>query len=914
MTSMRRRFRGLFGLDPVHDVEAEMSFHLDMRIRELIERGESPERARALALQRFGDYDASRRACVDIDTRRRRSLLRQELISDRIQDVRYAIRMFRRSPGFTAVAVLTLALGIGSNAAVFSMFDRVLLQPLRVVEPDRLVNLAAPGPKPGPKYCGGVMGDCDGTFSYPMFRDLEQAQHDFVGLAAHRDFEATLGHLGQAVTGAGLFVSGQYFSTLGVRPVFGRLLGPDDDRTVGAADVAVLSYRFWRNRTGARAEAVGTTISVNGTPMTIVGVAEPGFEGTTRGFSADVFVPVTMRWRLQPWPSGAPDNRRAYWLYLFARLKPGVTLEQARVSLDPTYRAIINGVEAPLQEGLTDQTMRQFKTRTLRIEPGSRGQSGLLTDVRPAFILVLAVTGLMLIITCLNVANLLLTHTAPRAKEVATRLSLGATRARLVAQLLTECLVLAIAGACVSFAVTRATLWLLRPLLPPELPLHFDLDTTFVAATAMLALAVTLAIGLLPALHAVRHSVVSALKNHADQRGGGRTAARFRTTLATIQVGVSMVLVVLALLFTRSLANITRVDPVVQPDGLVMFSVAPQRSGYTPARAATLFQQLREELAALPGVSAVSSSTTPLLADNERVTSVFVERVDATPATDNSSRYDEVGDGYFRTLGIPLMAGREFTASDSVNAPNVAIVNEQFVRKFGLERAAVGRRMSVETPTLDTEIVGVVKNFPHSSFRDAAAPMYFVPFRQGTKRPGFMIFFVRTSLGTDQLMGDIRSAVFRLDRNLPIETARTMHDTIRGATGRERLMGVMIGAFAVLALLVAAVGLYGVLAYTVSQRTAEIGLRMALGATRTTVRWMVLRHMTVISVGGGALGMTAALVLGQAAQTMLFGLKAHDPSVLAAATLVLLAVATLAAVIPADRAARIDPNRALKYE
>ena len=388
MSTRWRRFRGLFGLDPRRDVEDELSFHLEMRIRELVDRGESPKRARELALRRFGNLEDSRKECVAINKRRRRRMMRADFISDRGQDIRYALRMFRRSPGFTTVAVLTLALGIGANVAVFSVFNRLILEPLPVSEPNKLVNLVSPGPRSGPTSCGS-MGGCEAVFSYPMFRDLERIQTVFTGLAAHRDFGVNLNYRGQTTTSSGLFVSGSYFPVLGLRPALGRLLGWTDDRTVGESEVVVLSYAYWLNRLGGRHDIVGETIMVNGQPMTIVGVAPKDFEGTTLGLRPDVFMPITMRWRLAPEPRSPPENRRGYWVYLFARLKPDVALEQARTAIDTPYRAILNDVEVPLQEGMSDPMIAQFKARGLRLERGSRGQSSFAADARAPLTLLL---------------------------------------------------------------------------------------------------------------------------------------------------------------------------------------------------------------------------------------------------------------------------------------------------------------------------------------------------------------------------------------------------------------------------------------------------------------------------------------------------------------------------------------------
>jgi predicted permease len=909
-----RRFRGLFGPDPRRDVEDELSFHLEMRIRELLERGESPARARELALRRFGNIEDSQRECVAINERLRRRVLRTEFIDERRQDIRFALRTFSRAPGFTAVAVLTLALGIGANTAIFSLFNQLLLRPLPVSEPQELVNLVSPGPRSGPTSCGGI-GKCEAVFSYPMFRDLERIQTVFTGIAAHRNIGVNLAYRGQTTTSEALLVSGNYFPVLRLQPALGRLLGPYDDRIVGDSEAVVLSHAYWQSQFGGRTDVLNEPLVVNGQPMTILGVAPEGFNGTTVGLRPDVFLPITMRWRLAPDPRSPPENRRAYWIYLFARLKPGVTVEQARSALDTPYRAIINDVEVPLQEGMSDQMMAQFRARGIGLEPGSRGQSTFAEDGWVPLTLLLAVTALVLLIACSNVANLLLARTATRAKEVATRLSIGATRGRIVAQLLTESCVLALVAATASLLVARWTMVLFRTTLPDgALYIPAQLDAFTLIVTGALALFASVAVGLFPALRATRPELLPVLKGQSGQPSGDRGLARSRMSLAIVQVTLSVVLVVLAGLFTKSLANITRVDPGLNADGLVTFALSPGRNGYTPQRSAVLFARLEEEIAALPGVTAVTTSTTrTLLSGDYRTTEAFVEGFDVRPEADHGTQYDEIGPGYFRTLGVPLIAGREFTSADSENAPKVAIVNEAFARKFGLGGEAVGKRTSRGTPELDVQIVGLVRDFKHTNLRDAA-PMYFVPHRQGTRRPGVVTFYVRTPASPEGIVSAIRGAVRRLDANLPVEELRTLEDAMRGATMRERLMSVMTGAFAILATLVAAIGLYGMFAYAVAQRTPEIGLRMALGATRAGVRWMILRQVLVVMIVGGAIGLASAMLLGRAAQGLLFDLQFHDPVVLAGSIVTLMLVALAAGLVPADRAARIDPMSALKYE
>jgi len=882
----------------------EIRFHHDRLIEDYVARGVDRQEAERRVFLEFGNAGAIEEAVRDVRGRR---------FDDFRTDVRYALRTLRRHPGFAAIAVLTLALGVGANAAVVSIVYGILLKPLAVPEPHQLVNIVSPGPRSGSVDCGTI-GRCEAVFSYPMFRDLERVQTAFTGIAAHSGFDVNLTYRGEATRNRGLLVSGSYFPVLGQRPALGRLLGPVDDQAVGAAQVVVLGHAFWKRRFG-RIDVVGDTITVNGQPMTVVGVVSEEFEGTTVGLKPDVFIPITMRWRLANASAmPPPDQRRAYWLFLFARLKPGLSIEQARTALDTPYRAIINEFEVPLQEGMSDQLLAQFRAKAIRLDPGSRGQSTFIVEARVPLTLLAAFTTLVLVVASMNVANLVLARVASRSKELATRLSIGATRGRLMAHLMAESSVLAVITALVSLLVAQWTLDLFRGLLPdPELLPNVETPIPFVAGAV--GVAASLAVGLFPAFQATRADVLSAVRGQPGVAAGTRRLSRLRRTLATAQVALSMVLVILAGLFTKSLANVMGGDPGLKTDGVLMFGLVPARNGYTEPRSAALFDRLETEIAGLPGVSGVSSSTTPILSGQHRVTQGFVEGFDAGLDADRDTQYDEIGSGYFRTLGIQVIAGREFTAADSERAPKVAIVNERFARKFGLGSKAIGKRMSPRTPVLDVEIVGVVKDFKQTNVRDAVAPMYFVPHRQGTRRPGQMVFYVRSSpdaLGS--MVAGIRRVVRGIDPNLPIEELRTVNETIRGMTTGERVMSVMTTAFALLALVVAAIGLYGTLAHMVAQRTPEIGVRMTLGATRREVRWMVFRQMAAITVTGGAIGLSVALMVGRLAQQILFGLQFHDALVIFSSLTVLAGVALVAGVVPAHRAACVDPMRALKFD
>jgi len=832
-------------------------------------------------------------------------------------NLKLALRTLFKTPFVTTVAILSLALGIGANAAIFSMFNQMLLRPLPVPQPERLVNLRAPGPKPGSQSCSQA-GDCDAVFSYAMFRDLEREQSVFTTIAAHRNFGANLVSSGQTMTGEGLLVSGSYFPVLELKPAIGRLLGPDDDRAVDESHVVVLSHSYWRTRFGSDPAVLNTTMIVNGQTMTIVGVAPRGFEGTTLGVSPQVFVPITMRNYMEPGFRFGWTNRQSYWLYLFARLRPGISIDRARASLDTQYRAIVNSVEAPLQKNMSPQTMAKFKAKSIGVEPGPRGQSTADAEARTPLTLLLGVTALVLLIACANIANLLLARSAARAGEMAIRLSIGAGRGQLIAQLLTESCLLACFGGLASIYVARVTLDLIASLLPSDGPvsLTFAIDSTTLLFAGALTVGTGFLFGLFPALHSTRPDLVTTLKGQAGQPSGARAAARFRASLATAQIGLSMFLLVGAGLFTKSLMNVSRVDLGMKADNVVTFTLSPALNGYKADASRALFERLENDLSGVPGVTGVTTAFIPLLAGSNWGSNVTVEGFPSGPDTDTNARYNEVGPGYFRTLGVPLFAGREFTAADALGAPKVAIVNEAFAKKFNLGHDAVGKHISDSVgpkAKLDTEIVGLVQNAKYSSVKVPVPPLFFRPYRQDATI-GFNSFYVRTGLEPHQLFATIRQVVAKADPNLPIENLRTLPEQVRQNVFLDRLITTLSAAFAALATLLAAIGLYGVLAYTVTQRTREIGLRMALGAQPSRVRRMILAQVGRMTLIGGVVGLLGALWLGRVAESLLYQLTGSDPVVLVVSAIVLSMVAFGAGLIPAERASRVDPMHALRYE
>ena len=906
------------------EADEEIRLHLQLRAEQLASQGLTPEAARVEAERRFGPLEEARAQLHTSATRREDQMRIREWVDSAWYGLRIALRAMRRAPGFVVTAVTCIALGVGANAAAFSLLDELILRPLPVPAPERLVNFAAPGPQGGNDQCN-LAGACDEVFSYPMFRDLERAQSVFTGIAGHRLFIANVAADGRASDGEGVFVSGSYFPVLGLRPAVGRLLSPADDQSVGGHPVAVLSHAYWTAHHGADPAVVGRQIAVNGRSLTIVGVAPRGFEGTSIGARPRLFVPITMSADVDPLfgPRSELTDRRRYWVYLFARLKPGVSITQARAAMQAVYRPILADVDAPLHADMSPGTLARFKAREVSVEDGRRGQSTLRGTTRQPLAFLFGITGLVVLIACANIANLLLARGAGRATEIAVRMSLGASRRQLVAQLLTESCLLAVLGGAASLLVAHGTLRLIASFIPPALigggtVLSLEVSPPVLAFAAAVSLGTGLVFGLFPALHGTRPDLIAAIRSGAGQIAGGhRTAARFRTSLVTAQIALSMALLASAGLFIKSLRNVGRVDLGMDLEPVVAFALLPELSGYDRARSHALFVRVEDEVAALPGITGVSLSAVPLLTGSNNGGNVRVEGFARGPDTDANTRLNMVGPAFFRTLGIPLLAGREFTSADRIGSPKVAIVNEAFARKFGLGRDVVGKRMARdgESPanSLDMEIVGLVRDASYSSVKGEAPSILFTPYRQDSSITA-AAFYARTSGAPAQALRAVPAAIARLDRNLPVAMLKTMPQQVREDVYLDRLIGTLSAGFALLATLLAAVGLYGVLAYTVAQRTKEIGVRMALGADGARIRGMVLRQVGRMVLVGGAIGVAAALGLGRAAQSLLYGLQGNDPAVVATAAAVLAVVALGAGYVPAWRASRVSPAGALRRE
>jgi predicted permease len=836
------------------------------------------------------------------------------------QDLRYALRALARAPGFTLVVVATLALGIGANTAIFSLMDQVLLRRLPVHAPEQLVQLDGPG-----TFSGRSMNDR--TFSYPTYVDLRDDNPAFQDVVARAPFTAALGHRGQSERVSVELVSGNTFAMLGTRPALGRALTPEDDRVPGGHPLAMLGYDFWQRRFAGDPGVLGQTVTINATPMTIVGVAPPGFAGVVASTSPDLFVPLMMKAQVTPTWNDL-DNRRSRWVSVVGRLEPGLSLEQAKAALDVRYRQILqHELEAvPEFAAQSARFKERYAAKTLTLHPAGRGLSEVRSDLTLPLAALMTMVGLVLLIACANVANLLLARAAARQKEIGLRVALGASRGRLVLQMLTESLVLAVLGGVTGLVLSGWVASALVAALPFEelaRTLHTTPDVRVVAFTLTVSLLTAVLFGMAPALQGTRLDVNRTLRQEAGSLSGGAGHARARKLLVVAQVALSMLLVAGAGLFARSLYNLRHLDPGFDTERLVTFAANAALAGYDQPRVKRFYTDLEAELRRVPGVGAVGFAAEPLLADSVSSRTVQVQGYTTKPDEDMNPQTNEVNAGYFAAMGLPLVAGREFTERDADGAPPVAVVNETFARYyFGGAGQAVGRRFGfrVLNDPGAIEIVGVVKDALYDDMRQGATaenatPRFvYTPYAQ-SRELGELTGYVRVGRELGSEAGEaIRQAVRRVDAAVPIHQVRTMDEQLDRALFTERMLALLSAAFGVLATLLAAIGLYGVMAYTVARRTREIGIRIALGAERRQVLGLVLREVALLTALGIGLGVPGALGLSQLVKAQLYGLSPTDPWSMAAAAAILAAVGLAAGYAPARRAARTQPLIALRSE
>ncbi len=831
-----------------------------------------------------------------------------------ISDLRYSLRTLCRSPLFASVAVFSLALGIGANTAIFTLIDQIVLRRLPVKDPESLVMLYQQG-----AHNGSNMGIR--MHSYPIYQDYQKKAAPLSEVICRRLVSASVSIDSQTERVDAEIVSGNYFTMLGVKAAVGRVFSSDeDDRVYMGHPVVVLSYPYWSTRFSRDPRVIGKKILVNNYPMTIVGVSAAGFAGLDPTQSPQIRVPVLMKPVMVPqWSWINMDDRRVRWVQVFARLKPGYTPESAQAPLQGLFHQIREyEMTLPAASKWSAYSRQQFLLGTLHVEKADTGFSGLRNEFSKALMVLMAMVGLVLLIACANVANLLIARAFARQKEISVRLSLGASRRRLVQQLLVESVVLSLAGGAagvsLAFALTRGLLALVPVEVNPLL-IRPEPDGRVLLFTLGVSVLTGLVFGLLPALRASRSDLWTALKDTAGSiAGSGSGSLILRKGLIAAQVALSFLLLFGAGLFVRSLQNLKTTNSGFRDmNNLVTFQLSPALNGYDAPRVVHFYQELLENIRALPGFKSAGLASVPLLHGWEWDSRMSVEGHEAKDGEDMQAFMNSISPGYFQTMGIPVLEGRDFDERDIKDNSKVVIVNQRFTRHFFGNRSAVGRHLGWgggPDTKLDLEIVGVVADSLNEGPREGVRRQAFVP-NWGN---GSVAFYVRSAMASDLAFKALRNEVKKLDASLPIYELKTLEGQLDETLLTERLIALLSAGFGLLATALAAIGLYGIMAFVVARRTKELGVRLALGAQRSTVIWLVMKEVLLLLVIGLAAGVPSGLTLGRLVASQLYGIQSNDPSIAGTTIAVLGLVGAAAGMIPAHRASRIDPILALRFE
>jgi predicted permease len=909
-----RRLRGwlmwLFGLFDrgrrEREFAEELESHLALHIEDNIRAGMSPEEARRQAQIKLGGVTQAQEL-----HREQRGLPMLETL---IQDLRFGLRMLRKNPGFTLVAALSLALGIGANTAIFSLLDAVLLKSLPVAEPDKLM-LFGNGVETGLNT--GFPNKSWDLFSYPFYQDARRRQEVFTEVAAILNTPRSpygvvniRGASGEAEKLNLQLVSGTYFSVLGVQASLGRTFTEADDQQAGGQPVAVVSYDWWQRRLGADPAVVGATISARQTVYTIIGVAPKEFFGTTVGQSPDLWAPLALEEQSPSSLWSGVHKQDAQSLYLIARLKNGVSAEQASAAVNLLFKQYLQEMAGAQP---SPERLQTIQRASIELTPVGRGLSILRREFSLSLRILMAVVGLVLLIACANVANLSLARAAARSSEFAVRLAVGAGRTRLIRQLLTESLLIAslggIAGVLLAWRLSRLLLHMASAR-AEALPLNVTPNARILGFTLLASLLSTVIFGVAPALRAARVEPNAALKGG---KGATQTTSRspLGKALVVAQVALSLVLLVGAGLFVRTLINLQNQSAGFKQENVMLFQLYTFMLGYEYAQYAPLMREIEERVKAVPGVQAASFST--FVFNQDQWTSrVFTDEPEQ-PEGQRSVRQSLVGVDYFKTMGISLIAGRTFSPHDTADSPKVAVISESMAARFFPNGSPLGKRFGVsERPEKKFEIVGVVKDAKYGVMAEQMRLMAYYPHAQIPQPLGN--FVVRFSGAPESIVPQVRQAIKQVNSALPVDEVVGLSEFIGRSLTQQRLVAQIASFFGLLALLLACVGLYGVLSYAVARRTNEIGIRVALGAQRRDVLWLVLREALKLALIGVVIGLGASLAVTQTASSLLFGLRSNDPLTLGMATLLLLTVASLAGYLPARRAARVDSLTALREE
>jgi putative ABC transport system permease protein len=838
------------------------------------------------------------------------------LTSTVLQDLRFSLRQVRRSPGFMLTAVITLALGVGANTAIFSLLDQALLRSLPVRAPEQLVVLSGTG-----KAWNGHTSDHGGgpeqSFSYPMYRDLrDKGTAVFEGLIATAPAAVGITRQGVSELVDAEIVSGNYFSVLGVSAAQGRLLMASDDTTPGGNPVVVISHHYWQTHLESDASVVGQTISINGSPYQVIGVSPPKFQSAIWGQIPDVFVPMSMLDQVIPGKGKRLQDHTDRWMNVLGRLKPGETREHAQVAMNPLWHAL----RAEELKALGTQSQRfvdEYLTRSrLTMAPGAQGVSYARVSLQKPLLAVMGMAFLVLLIAAVNVASLLLVRSAARVREFSLRYALGANASRVVQQLLLEGVLIGLAGGVAGLLIAPLCLRVLVQRLGTDGASAFSttLDARLLFFNFAIALTVSVLFSLAPAVQLLRPNIVNSLKQQATTASGG--VLSFRHVIVSLQVGLSVLLLVGSGLFVRTMQNLRRVDTGINTSHLITFHINPLLSGYAKDKIPVLQQQVLDAMAALPGVQSIAATNDAELADTGHSGNVTVEGYTAPADEDFNIETPTVNAGFFHGMQEPMLAGRSFSEDDDSSHPLVVVVNESFAKHyFTNAAAAVGRRVaSGGGKKLDyMMIVGVSRDAKHANVREAASPTMFRALRQA-KSADELYLYLRTTTPPEQSFGMVRQAMKQIDAGLAVDSLRTMEEQIDTTLTNERMIELLAISFGLLATALAGIGLYGVLAYSTAQRTREIGIRIALGSSRLRVSRMVLLDVLGLAGIGVAVAIPCSILLGRLLQSQLFGVSSADPITLIGVVFLIAVVAIVAAIVPAQRASSVDPTIALRTE
>jgi putative ABC transport system permease protein len=839
-----------------------------------------------------------------------------------LQDIRYALRQLRKSPAFTLTVIVTLALGIGANAAVFTLFDQVLLRMLPVQRPKELVRFEWNGAFSGSMSSfGGDSKDHHNYFSYPMYKDLRERNQVFQDMLAADRTGVGISWHNQADSTDAEVVTGNYFQMLGLRPALGRLLTQQDDTAKNANPVLVLSYTCWKTHFGAARDVVGQSVLINGHPFAVLGVAPENFDSAIGGYKPGVFIPISMVEIAMPWtaPLDNLNNHQSVWLTLVARLKPGVTDAQAEASLGPLWHALRTN-EFALYKSRSERFRRKFIDESrLKVIDDSKGFSPGRIDLEKPLAILMSMAGLLVFLCAINVATLLLLRAAGRAREMSMRYALGAKRSRIVSQLLVEGGLLGIAGTFAGLAVAPMVATLLVRLLtnsdPGQEPYSATVDVRILLFTVAVSFIASLLFSIAPVFHFLRPDLANALRQNTGT--ASKNSQRFRKLAVGAQIALSVMLLGGAGLFVRTLDNLRHQDVGFETGGLATFSLNPTSSGYGEDRTPQIVSNSLDALRAIPGVASAAATTDPELTGDNTTSNFSVQGY--KPAEDENMNFEEprITTGYFATLHQPILVGREFAQSDAMGQPHVAVVNLAFVKRFfGTPQNAIGRALakgSGDNLKFDITIVGVVGDIKHSDLRTELGGAVYQPYAQ-EEHPGGVVIYTRTAQRPEVVEPAIRQAIHQLDVTLVVDGLRTMEEQVNNSASDERALAYLAIGFSVLAMVLAAVGLYGVLAYSTEQRTREIGVRLALGSQRSGVILLVVREMALIAAIAVVVALPSVVGLAQLFRSQLYGVTTFDPVTLGGAVFLTAVMVVLAAALPARRAATVEPMKALRTE